>query len=100
MRIYRTNINTLPISNSDKLLLNSLLDDLDYMNQKSKSELFIDWQDYHDEYSQERTDPCPDYYGMYTIRSIEQPYEILGVEMDIHDLDNSICLLYNYIIDL
>lgn len=98
MKITKENYKIVP--KEERKILVSLLDDLDYMNQKSKSELFIDWQDYHDEYSSERTDPCPDYYGMYTIRSIEQPYEILGVEMDIHDLDNSICLLYNYIIDL
>lgn len=30
--------------------------------------LYIDIQDYHDEYSSERTDPCPDYYGMLSLR--------------------------------
>lgn len=30
--------------------------------------IYLDIQDYHNEYSSERTDPCPDYYGMFSLR--------------------------------
>ena len=98
MKVTKETITQIP--EKERPLIKALLDDLEYMNTKSKSELFIDWQDFHDECSPEWTDPCPDYYGYYTIRSVEYPYEILGVEMNIEELDDSMCLLYNYIIDL
>ena len=51
MRLTKDNINELPKDEQD--LVNSLLLDLDYINQKLKAkghELYVDWQDYHDEY--------------------------------------------------
>lgn len=100
MKITNNNIDNLPISDHEKGLLKVLLINLASINSKSKQELYIDWQDYHTEYSPEWTDPCPDYYGTYTIRAINNPYESLGVEMTLDDLDTALCLLYNYVVDL
>jgi len=51
-----------------KIGISSMLDELDYVNTLFATlglgEIKIHIQDYHDEYSPERVDPCPDYYGM------------------------------------
>lgn len=89
------------VPTEDCTLFQSLLVDLIDINQRLKengmSEIFIDFQEYHDEYSPERTDPCPDYYGYYRIYPQIDPYNHIGLEMDIHQLDDSLCLLYNFI---
>ena len=100
MKVTIDNIKNIPISSQEQGLLKALLKDLKDINQKSKTELYIDWIDEHTDYSPERTDPCPDYYGMYVIRPVNTPFEFLGVEMTIEDLDMALCLLYNYVVDL
>lgn len=100
MKVTEENINDLNISVREIILLRALFEDLDTINKVGNTELYIDWQDWHNKYSPERIDPCPDYYGYYTIRSKSDPSEILGVEMTIDDLDMSLCLLYNYVVDL
>lgn len=99
MRIHNGNIKDLPTTSREQELLKALLVDLkDINNTKYREEIYIDWQDWHNEYSPERTDPCPDYYGYYTIRDASDPYNILGVEMTLDDLDANLCLLHNYLI--
>lgn len=102
MRLTKDNINELPKDEQD--LVNSLLLDLDYINQKLKAkghELYVDWQDYHDEYSAERTDPCPDYYGYYRIFTDicdENGYNYqIGLEMTVNDFDNVNCALTDFV---
>jgi len=73
--------------------INGLLDD----NQEGYRKFYIDIQDYHNVYSPERTDPCPDYYGYYTLRYEENPYETIGIEMNIDELDSAMCVLINFI---
>lgn len=98
MKLTVENVINLPISEKDKLLIYALLSDLKELNQASnKSPLYIDWQDFHTEYSPEWTDPCPDYYGYYTLRFENNPYEIVGIEMTLDDLDNALCLLYEFV---
>lgn len=99
MKITKENIKDIPISNEDKGLLSVLLQDLEEINHNLPLRmpyLFINRIDEHTEYSPERTDPCPDYYGMYQIM---RGNEILGVEMNLEDLDASLCLLYNFLIE-
>lgn len=98
MKINNENVNILP--ENEQGLIKALLKDLEDINSKSKIKLYIDWIDEHTEYSPEWTDPCPDFYGMYTIRPINTPCESIGVEMTISDLDMVMCALYNYIVDL
>lgn len=98
MKVTFDNIDNIPIHSRERKLLKSLLIDLKDINKHSKTILSIHWQDYHNEYSAERTDPCPDFYGTYTIRPENRDH--IGIEMDINELDTSMCLLYNYIVNL
>ena len=92
-------VEKLPLTNREKGLLETLIEDLEKINEKSEGRsLYIDRQDFHNEYSPERIDPCPDYYGYYTLRWKHND-EMVGVEMTIEDLDMVLCTLYNYIID-
>ena len=98
MKVTYENIEDLPIDNKDKVILKALLTDIDEINNANlKDPIYIDWEENHTEYSPERTDPCPDFYGTYSlIRSTTK--DKLGVEMDLDTLDIALCLLNNYII--
>ena len=86
-----------------QLMLKSILTDLNELNEllinqnQSYKQLYLDWQDYHNEYSPERTDPCPDYYGLFTLRFENKPYETVGGIMDLNELDTVLCALVNFI---
>lgn len=58
--------------------------------------LYINYEDKHTEYSPERVDPCPDYYGCFTLRLESDPYEIIGDYMTLEGLDEAMLLLSNY----
>ena len=96
MKITLDNLYKIP--EKERHIVRNLKCDVDEINYKDKSKapIYIDWQDYHDEYSPERTDPCPDYYGYYTIK---RNGDNLGIEMTLDDLDMSLCLLYSYVCD-
>lgn len=97
MRITNDNISSLDISEKDKQLLACLLEDMDELNgiigknNGRKTTFYIDYQDYHDEYSPERVDPCPDYYGMYGI--VDANGELIGFRESINELDCTMCTL-------
>ena len=98
MIVTEKNIESLPISYHEKGLLKALLQDLEEINHNlplRSKELYIDWIDEHTEYSPERTDPCPDFYGMYRII---RNSDILGIEMDLDTLDTALCLLHNFVV--
>lgn len=98
MRVTEKTVELLPVSNQK--LINALLQDIDEINHNAscfKFDIYIDWIDEHTEYSPERTDPCPDFYGMYRIRRSDN-HDTLGVEMDLDTLDTALCLLHNYLI--
>ena len=97
MKITRENISELPIEDRDKNLLGALLVDLDYINTKSPIRLWIYWQDWHNEYSCERVDPCPDYYGYYSIcYNTKDSWDTIGVEMTLDGLNQNLCTLYEF----
>ena len=83
-------------------LLRALLDDVDDLNNllKDKDEsyrqIYIDYINEHTEYSPERIDPCPDYRGMFTLRFEKNPYETIGTEMTIDELDIALLILINF----
>lgn len=86
----------------DQSLFEALLFDLEELNnlladkgQKYRS-LYIDIQTEHDDYSCERTDPCPDYYGYYRLYCDKNPYNQIGIEMTIDELDSALCLLNEF----
>lgn len=82
----------LPIQ--EQLMFSFLLDVLKDINSYKEKELYIDWRDFHDEYSPERTDPCPDYYGTYTLRYRHCPEFVIGSRMTIDELEDALNLIY------
>ena len=91
------------IPKKDQMLIHGLLLDLEELNteldnvQEPYRKLYIDYITEHTRYSPERTDPCPDYYGMYTLRFEKNQYEKVGTEMTIDELDNALYVLINFI---
>lgn len=86
-----------------KSLLVSLLTDLDELNQmledngENYRKLYIEYIDSHTEWSAERTEPCPDYYGMFKLVFEKNPYECVGEPMNVLELDNAMLLLINFV---
>ena len=82
-------------------LLESIYDinsELDKLN-LSKLKVQLNWQDYHNEYSAERVDPCPDYYGWWYLTRISDERTVVGgVCKDLVDVDDIINTLYEFII--
>ena len=104
MRITRENVGGIQLEDKDKRLLIGNLSDINELNCMTGKDFYLDWQDFHDEYSPERTDPCPDYYGYFSI--MESSYDSTVGEKypTIKELDNAILVLidsfstmgYNY----
>lgn len=96
MKVTKENISEIKFKNDwDKSRLLALLKDLEELNSKSnKPEIYIDYQTFHNEYSSERVDPCPDYYGYYTLRTTD---ETIGIEMTLDELDRTICTLIEFV---
>ena len=74
--------------------LKSLIEDLNELNLRFNTNLTLNLVTEHTEYSAERTDPCPDYYGMYYIK--EENGDILGDYMTLDELDNNLFYLNEY----
>lgn len=89
MKVNALSIHKLP--NHEEKLVWSLYDDLLKINKiiedniDINKSIYLHWQDWHNEYSAERTDPCPDYYGTYKL--INSLGETIGEYMDIDELD-------------
>lgn len=98
-----TELTLCKVPKKEQRLLAALLNDLEEINSSEVSSfisktLYIDWQDYHNEYSPERVDPCPDFYGYYTLRDSFND-KVIGIEMTINDLDMVLCTLCEYVVD-
>ena len=99
MIVTKENIREIPISIREQGLLNSLLIDLEEINHNLPSymsNININWIDEHTQYSPERVDPCPDYYGYYRLY---QENKTLGIEMDLETLDYTMCVLSNIFVN-
>ena len=72
--------------------LNQLLEDKDEDYRK----LYIDFENEHTQYSPERVDPCPDFYGLFSLRFEKNPYETVGDYMTIEELDSIMYALINF----
>lgn len=80
-------------------LLTGLLYDLESINRlcAKNGSLYIDYEDEHTAYDPERTDPCPDYYGYFTLRWENEPHKTVGVEMTLEELDGVLCALCDFV---
>lgn len=58
--------------------------------------IYLDIQDYHNEYSPERTDPCPDYYGMFSLRFENDNYMIGDFIGKLDELDTILFTLIEF----
>ena len=90
------------VANEDvPTLLESLLDEVFEINNMltvihgNKANLIsIAWENEHTEYSPERVEPCPDYYGFfYIIRDNTS----IGDAMSIDQLDESLALISDFV---
>jgi hypothetical protein len=87
---------------NNQSLLQALLIDLEEFNtilennSKGDKKLFIDYIDTHTEYSPERTDPCPDYYGLFRLRLENNTKDIIGIELSLNELDTTLCEFVNF----
>lgn len=97
MKITKENIDKLP--EKDRDLVKALLIDVEEINQYTNDRIYLNWIDTHTEYSPEWVEPCPDFYGMYNIYRNSNPHEMIGVEMTLEDLDTTLCLLHNYVVN-
>lgn len=92
MIVTSDNIKDLNVSENEKKLLHTDLIDIEEINSITGKEFFIHYQDWHDEYSPERTDPCPDYYGCFSVREKDNPYEDIGLKCATEDCLQTIIL--------
>lgn len=95
MKVTENNIDI--VEEKDRKLLNALLQDIKGINGELSikgfdSKIYIDYQTFHNEYSPERVDPCPDFYHKYSIR-VEKTDEIIGEHCNIMELDYTILVL-------
>ena len=90
MQVTKENLNLLPEKERD--YVKNLLDyDLQEINSFNKGIFTLHWQDYHDEYSPERTDPCPDFYGTYDIR--KDGKRVMYIPVTLVELDEYVFFL-------
>lgn len=74
-------------------LVKSLLLDVDeYSDCVFPCKLELHINEYHTNYSAERTDPCPDYYGMFYIKW-EFSDDIINDYFTLNELDDHMCTL-------
>lgn len=112
MRVTSQNINEInyfcggnTLIECDRSLLSNLVLDavsvnmfLERINPDRK--IYIDYETEHTEYSPERTDPCPDFYGCFTLRYENYPDETIGDPMTIDELDNALFILNDFLLKI
>lgn len=109
MKVTLQNINDInyvcgsksPINDDRSKLVNLVLDAvsvnmyLDKINPDRK--IYIEYEDSHTEYSPERVDPCPDFFGTFTLRYENYPSESVGDPMTIDELDDALFVLNDFL---
>lgn len=105
MRVNKENIETIEyyagngvVAMYGAKLLSALLNDLDELNSgfEDYMKMYIDYEDSHTVYSSERVDPCPDWYGFFTLRFENTPSYKIGDYMTLHELDLVLCAIYDF----
>jgi hypothetical protein len=86
------------IPEKEQTIVNALLEDIETINNKyltNKGSIWLSFEDEHTQYSPERTEPCPDYYGYYRLHNSLND-DTLGIEMTLDELDSNLCTLINF----
>lgn len=96
MQVTKENLNLLP--EKERNFVEDILDnELEEINSFNKGVFTLHWQEYHDEYSPERTDPCPDFYGMYYIRKNNN--RVMYLPVTLQEVDEYMFFLWNILKD-
>lgn len=96
MQVTKENLNLLP--EKERNFVEDILDyELEEINSFNKGIFTLHWQEYHDEYSPERTDPCPDFYGMYYIRKNNN--RVMYVPVTLQEIDEYLFFLWSILKD-
>ena len=84
------------VADSDQTAIEATLNILEDLNKKLRNDkkLSIFLQDWHDEYSCERVDPCPDYYGTYRLMYSQD--SVLTWYMDADELLDTVYILFEF----
>lgn len=78
----------------NKSLKESLEEDLKQINNmKVFAPITLVEQDYHNDYSPERTDPCPDFFGQYSLMCNGDKINYEPLPLDV--IDEIVCCIYN-----
>lgn len=93
MRVDFDNYKTCENKEDDQNLLHALLLDVEELNN------LLDDKDesYRHLYVDKIDDDNDMYKGFYRLKFEKNPYESVGMEMDIHQLDDALCVLINFI---
>lgn len=86
------------VPEQEQLIIKALLRDIDRINNYvafTNKYLWLSIETEHTEYSPERTDPCPDYYGFYRLHN-SYDNDTIGIEMTLEELDSNLCTLLNF----
>lgn len=96
MQVTKENLNLLP--EKERNFVEDILDnELEEINSFNKGVFTLHWQEYHDEYSPERTDPCPDFYGMYYIRKNNN--RVMYFPVTLQEVDEYLFFLWSILKD-
>lgn len=96
MQVTKENLNLLP--EKERNFVEDILDyELEEINSFNKGVFTLHWQEYHDEYSPERTDPCPDFYGMYYIRKNNN--RVMYLPVTLQEVDEYLFFLWSILKD-
>lgn len=93
MRISKNNLDKIDVKPSERKILSGILTDIESLNEMTGRDFYIDWQHFHNKYSPERTDPCPDYYGFFSIRTETYASTIGDYYEDVTSLDDAVLVL-------
>ena len=87
------------VPKNEQPIVKALLQDINrinkYLESVSEKYLWLSIETEHTEYSPERTDPCPDYFGYYRLHN-SYDNDTIGIEMTYEDLDINLCTLLNF----
>lgn len=95
MKLTSSNIDKLreALPDKDVALVKAIMQDIaEYNADVFPIDLELHFQDYHDEYSSERTDPCPDFYNTFSINWAGS-YDTIASGMDVNALDETMCAI-------